>query len=354
MTRETSGGRRPSISVIMPTLNAGRVLGACLRAIRAQDYPQDLVEIIVADGGSQDETVAVAKSFGAQVYDNPLKTGEAGKAVALQHARGELVALIDSDNILPQSDWLLRMTTPFADPEIIGAEPLEYTWRPQDGFITRYCALLGVNDPLVFFLGNYDRLSQLSGVWTELELEQKDRGDYLEITLHRGLLPTIGANGTLLRRRLLEGYKIGDYFFDIDFLYDLVNRAGEESLKKFAKVKIGIVHLYCGSDVFQFVRKQKRRVKDYLYYEKIGIRKYPWRVFSWSSLRGRGVIFFIFANLTVLPLFWQSLMGFGKKRDWAWFFHPLACWITLVIYGYNWLARNIFGVNVLDRRNYRQ
>lgn len=343
----------PSISVVMPTLNAGRVLGVCLQAIRKQDYPQGLIEIIVADGGSQDKTVEIAKNFGAQIFDNPLKTGEAGKAVALRHARHELIALIDSDNILPQRDWFLRMVAPFRDPEIIGTEPLEYTWRREDGFITRYCALIGVNDPLVMFLGNYDRLNLLSGVWTELEMEQKDKGDYLEILLHRGLLPTIGANGTLLRRRLLENYPVEDYFFDIDFLYDLANRE-EGSAKRFAKVKVGIVHLYCGSDIGQFVRKQKRRIRDYLYYEKVGVRRYPWRLLSFSGTRGRGLLLFILSTLTVFPLVLQSARGYFKKRDWAWFFHPLACWITLAVYGYNWVARNIFGVNILDRKGYHQ
>lgn len=344
----------PSISVLIPTLNAARVLQKCLQSIVDQDYPKELVEIVVADGGSTDETAFIAKQFGALVFENHLKTGEAGKAVALKHAKNELVALVDSDNILPQKDWFIRMVAPFKDPEIIGSEPIEYTWRPGDGFITRYCALVGVNDPLVMFLGNYDRMNSLTGVWTELELEQNDRGDFIEVVLHRGLLPTIGANGTVLRRSLLVDYGVGDYLFDIDVIYDLINRGSGEALSKFAKVKIGIVHLYCGSDLAQFIRKQKRRVRDYLYYEKLGIRKYPWRIFSLSSMRGRGMLFFIFASLTVLPLLYQSFRGYLIKRDWAWAFHPLACWITLWVYGYNWLARNVFGVNVLDRKNYRQ
>jgi cellulose synthase/poly-beta-1,6-N-acetylglucosamine synthase-like glycosyltransferase len=36
----------------------------------------------------------------------------------VRFARGEVVALIDSDNILPERDWFRRMVGPFGDEEI--------------------------------------------------------------------------------------------------------------------------------------------------------------------------------------------------------------------------------------------
>ena len=66
----------------------------------------------------------------------------------MKHSKGEIIALIDSDNILPTQDWLFRMTEPFQDREIAGTEPLYYTYRKEDGYITRYCAMFEMNDPL--------------------------------------------------------------------------------------------------------------------------------------------------------------------------------------------------------------
>jgi len=66
----------------------------------------------------------------------------------VKHAKNEIIALIDSDNILPSGDWLSRMIEPFQDREIAGTEPLDYTYRKEDGYTTRYCAMLGMNDPL--------------------------------------------------------------------------------------------------------------------------------------------------------------------------------------------------------------
>ena len=329
----------------MPTLNAARTLEACLQSIARQDYPRNKIEIIIADGGSTDNTQGVVRNFQfsnpnfqIKMVSNPLKTAEAGKAATLKEASGDLVALIDSDNVLPDKNWLKRMTRPFGDPQIIGAEPWRFTYRRTDNFIDRYCALIGMNDPLVMFLGNYDRINLLTGKWTELEIEQRHQASYLEIDLLPGLLPTIGANGAILRRKIFSLIPVKDYLFDIDVIYSLAQRK-TSPVKKFAKVKTGIIHLYCGGSIIRFVHKQRRRVKDYLFYEKLGVRSYPWRVFGWQTMRGRGLIIFIFSCLTVLPLIFQSIRGYQKKKDVSWFFHPLACWLTLLIYGYYWLKK---------------
>ncbi|MBU3967242.1 MAG: hypothetical protein KKG76_07720 [Euryarchaeota archaeon] len=67
------------------------------------------------------------------------------------------------------------MTEPFQDREIAGNEPLYYTYRKEDGYITRYCAMLGMNDLLCLFLGNYDRMCMVTGKWTEMPVIQEER-----------------------------------------------------------------------------------------------------------------------------------------------------------------------------------
>jgi glycosyltransferase involved in cell wall biosynthesis len=335
----------PSISILIPTLNAASVLEECLKSIATQDYPRKKIEIIIADGGSTDKTLEIAKKYGVKIYRNPLKTGEAGKAVALKKAKNELVALIDSDNVLPDKNWFKEMVEPFSDPEIIGSEPWKFTYRKQDGFIDRYCALLGINDPLCHFLGNYDRLNKLTGKWTNLPVEQEDKVRWLKVTLKPGAIPTIGANGTVLRREVLvKSGLVGDYLFDINIIARLANKKPV----KFAKVKTGIIHLYCGSDIEKFIRKQKRRIKDYLYYQKIGVRKYPWH-----QRNKIGLLKFVFSCVTILPLLYQTVKGYFKKPDFAWLFHPLACWITEWVYGIEVIV-GMFSTTELSRKSWGQ
>lgn len=316
----------PSVSVLIPALNSARTLGACLEAIRRQDYPQGRIEIIVADGGSEDATLEVARQYGAQIVKNELKTGEAGKARALRSATGDLVAFIDSDNLIVGEDWLRRMVYPFADALIVGAEPMYFVAKSSDTLIDRYCAIAGVNDPLCLFMGNYDKYSALTGKWTDMELGEIDLGDYVTFSLSQ-LLPTIGANGTLYRRSIL-GWFEQQYFMDIDMPWLIAQRDQEA---RFAKVRTGIRHLFC-ADFQQFTLKQTRRIRDFLSQDRHVERIYPWRHF----LLG-GIAKFFGASILVAPLLYQSAVAYRRTRDIAAFVHPLVCWLTLYIYAVNFL-----------------
>ena len=157
------------ISIVIPTLNCAIILKKCLLSIKKQSYKN--YEIIIADGGSTDKTLTLAKKYHCHIIKNSLKTAEAGKAVGVKAAKGEYVALIDSDNILPNKYWLSQMLLPFEDANIIGSEPIAFTYRKNAGFIERYSALLGANDPYAYFSGNYDRYSYLSNKWTNIKIK---------------------------------------------------------------------------------------------------------------------------------------------------------------------------------------
>ena len=323
--------RAVKLSVVIPVLNSEKTLGECLAAIAAQAVNRSDYEIVVADAGSTDRTLEIAREAGVDVIcSNPLKTGEAGKAAGIAASHGELIALIDSDNILPDPLWLGRMLAPFGDPEVIATEPIAYTSRPEDPALTRYFALLGMNDPICLFTRNYDRVSAITGKWTGLDISTEDRGDWLKLRLAADALPTIGANGFVFRRTLLEGTNWQPYLFDIDILFERIRRDGAVTV---AKVKTGIVHLYCAK-LGDFARKQRRRIRDFLYFAQEKQRSYPW-----NRQRKTGILLFCLATVTLLPLVVQALIGFCRRPDRAWLYHIPVCWITLWIYGWGAVAK---------------
>ena len=57
------------ISVIIPTLNAGASLEKLISMLLLQDNPP--LEIIIIDSSSSDNTVDIAKGFGAKTIRNP-------------------------------------------------------------------------------------------------------------------------------------------------------------------------------------------------------------------------------------------------------------------------------------------
>lgn len=333
----------PSLSIVIPTLNAERVLEQCLAAIRSQSYPQDKIEIIIVDAGSIDRTIEIVKGYGVnKVVNNPLKTGEAGKAIGIDCSQYELIALIDSDNILEGSQWLHKMVEPFKDPDIFASEVLYWTYQRKDSIVNRYCSLIGINDPVCFFLGNYDRYSYLTGRWTDFPCHQMDKGNYIEVVLSENYVPTMGANGFLIRKSVLRRVNYRPYYFDIDIIHQLV----QLGYNKIARPKIGIIHLFC-DNISKFRKKQQRRITDYFYFQKEKMRCYKYEL---NSLR---FIKYLIYTLLTFPLILQSIKGYLRKPDLAWFFHPFACWITLWEYSLG-TFKGIFKSQILDRERWKQ
>jgi glycosyltransferase involved in cell wall biosynthesis len=332
----------PFVSFVIPTLNAERTLAACLASIRDQNYEGE-IEIVLADANSTDRTLAIARKYEVeQIVENPDQTGETGKAAGVRAARGEILAFVDSDNVLVGADWLERMVAPFADAEIVSSEVLRWDYSRRYGLIDRYCALTGVNDPASIFVGNYGRYSHLTGRWTGFDVEEEDVDGYLRVRVEPDVLPTMGANGYLVRASALRSVVTGDHLFDID----VVGELARNGFNLVARVDVPVGHFFART-YGDFARKTRRRARDYLYYTRRGERTYPWRRYR------RGLALFAVATVTTVPLFAQSTVGYLRLHDRAWWFHPIACWTTLAIYAWETVRARIKPER-LSRERWRQ
>lgn len=333
----------PRVSIVIPTFNSARTLGACLDSIRNQSYPRDRVEIVAADAGSTDGTLGLLRARRVRVFPNPLRTGEAGKRVGLRHARHGIVGLVDSDNILVGRDFLRKVLAPLDDPEVVGSEPRRFAWDRSDTPLNRYCALMGVNDPLCYTLGVYDRENVVSGRWTGLPVRWEERPGWHKARLTPDANPTVGANAFFIRKRDLESAVEGDYLFDIDAVSLLVSRGRD----CYALVDAEVLHLY-GRGVGDFVRKQTRRVRDYLHYRGRGERHYPWGRVPWYRWAA-----FAAATLLVFPQLVTSLRGYLRRPDPAIFLHPVLSLVTLALYGVQRVA-GLFATGIAPREGWQR
>ncbi len=85
------------LSIIIPALNEEKYLGLLLECIKNQGYKD--YEIIVADAGSKDKTVEIAKKYGCKVVPGGLP-GK-GRNEGTRVAKGDLLLFLDADCILP-------------------------------------------------------------------------------------------------------------------------------------------------------------------------------------------------------------------------------------------------------------
>lgn len=91
---------QPSVSVIIPAYNAATTLNRGLEGVFAQTYA-NVVEVIVVDDGSQDETVALLQEQYPAV--KCLRQQQRGVSAARNRgaaeARGQYLAFLDADDV---------------------------------------------------------------------------------------------------------------------------------------------------------------------------------------------------------------------------------------------------------------
>ena len=83
------------ISVVIISLNEEEVIEDCLKSLK--NFSD---EIILIDSKSTDDTVKIAKKYGARVVENVLTSFSTQRNIGLEHARGEWVFYIDADERL--------------------------------------------------------------------------------------------------------------------------------------------------------------------------------------------------------------------------------------------------------------
>ncbi len=93
-------GQLPFASVLMPVRNEAAYIRRSLEAVLSQEYPADLMEIIVADGMSTDGTREIIREIQADhptvtLLDNPRMIVATGLNLATAIARGQIIVRVD-------------------------------------------------------------------------------------------------------------------------------------------------------------------------------------------------------------------------------------------------------------------
>lgn len=109
---------QPRISTVIPTYNRAQKIAAAIESALGQTYPAELHEVIVVDDGSNDHTADVVGKYAPRVRYLTKPNGGVSSARnhGVQHATGELIAFLDSDD-----RWLPSKLT--RQVELLSARP---------------------------------------------------------------------------------------------------------------------------------------------------------------------------------------------------------------------------------------
>jgi rhamnosyltransferase len=120
------------VTIALPVLNAGPLLEEVLDAVRRQRWGGG-VELLVADSGSRDRSVDVARSHGAEVIDiapGAFSHGPTRNAL-VERASGEIVAFLTQDATPADDQWLARLVGAFELGDDVALAFGPYVPRPQ-------------------------------------------------------------------------------------------------------------------------------------------------------------------------------------------------------------------------------
>jgi hypothetical protein len=112
----------PSVTCVISAYNYERYIAAALDSVLSQDYPPELLDVVVADDESTDGTVAAIRAVqartGGRVTLIERRNGGNSAAVstAMRAATGELIGILDADD-----EWLPGKVR--AQAEILAARP---------------------------------------------------------------------------------------------------------------------------------------------------------------------------------------------------------------------------------------
>jgi glycosyltransferase involved in cell wall biosynthesis len=320
MTKKKAVGLHPPVTVILPVLNGEKLLPKCLDSLKAQDYPWAKIRLIVVDDLSSDRTVAVARRYGAKVLRSGHRHIERSKAIGLKAADTELILFLDADNYLPSSTWLPQAVRALQeDPDLVAAQSARFQYQPGDPAANRYCSLMGINDPMAYYLGKRDRLTDWEKDWRVLGQVLEDRGAYWKLRFSPEAVPTIGSQGFLTRRSLLKTVSHWPTFFHMDANVELI-AAGH---RDYALLKQPVGHDHC-ADNAAFIKKCRRNLE--LFFQYRHLRKYTWETpqlsLAWTA----------FSMVTVLRPLAAALRGFLRRPDPAWFLHVWYSFAVPLVY----------------------
>jgi glycosyltransferase involved in cell wall biosynthesis len=124
---------RPLVSFVIPVRNDPERLRRCLQSIVANDYPRELIELIVVDNRSTDETPRVARECGAIVLQSSCRRVAELRNLGARAALGSILAFADADHEI-DPHWIQTAIDVLADPNI-GATGAPYLSEPTANWV---------------------------------------------------------------------------------------------------------------------------------------------------------------------------------------------------------------------------
>ncbi|MDP2355759.1 MAG: glycosyltransferase family A protein [Beijerinckiaceae bacterium] len=108
-----AGDAKPLVSIVVRSYNESRFIRRLFVGVASQSYPN--IEVVLVDSGSTDETVSIAKSFGARIVHISSAEFSFGRSlnIGCAAAKGEFLVFASAHVYPTRKDWIEQLVAPF-------------------------------------------------------------------------------------------------------------------------------------------------------------------------------------------------------------------------------------------------
>ena len=228
------------LSIIIPTLNEEKFLPRLLASIRRQSFSD--YEIIVSDGGSQDNTKQIALENNCRfIIDTEHRSPSWQRNNGAAIAQGNILLFLDADTVL-QIDFLEKVVTEFISRKLFGGgfyfkfNPNKFSYNFFSGIYNFFCFFRQFFSPVSVGAGIIARKEAhdlIQGFDPEILLAEDY--DYCDRLSHQGKFRMISACLLLYSSRRLqtEGYFKTGLKWGRMAMFTLFNRRIKKNIIKY-------------------------------------------------------------------------------------------------------------------------
>lgn len=131
----------PTISIVIPTLHEGKLIAQTLKQFTDELRRTHRLEVIVSDGGSADETIAVARAHADSLITNESgvkQTISIGRNAGARVARGDILMFINGDTLIDDIEsFFPAMSRIMGRGDIAAATCKVCVYRGEESFFDR-------------------------------------------------------------------------------------------------------------------------------------------------------------------------------------------------------------------------
>lgn len=321
---------KPLISIVSVTFNPNlSMFEKSLQSIRMQNYPKNRIEHLIMDAGSTNGVFSLGRQYNCRfIVREDLKARElVRQSIGITQAKGEVLLILETDNVLTSKDWLEKMIQPFIEHEdVFSTFSAYYGFEKDMSALTRYTAFFGTSEPTLYYLQKTEKIPLVQESYDKGEILE-ETSDYYVVRFTPKNLPTCGDNGHMVLREAMNLVNNDPYTYThLDAIMELVKKR----YTTFGVVKNSIIHI--GKKDIIHEMKRKIQLKNEYFDSNREKRKYL--IFDWKSKKDRkNLLKYVIYSLTFIVPVLESIRGYIRIRDFAWFLHPLMCFFMVIGYG---------------------